>query len=68
VIGGLDSDGNLLNDVWKSIDGVRWIQTTTFKTKFSKRINHTSVSVNNEIYVIGGLGFDDKFLNDVWKS
>ena len=71
VIGGSGEAGGGSNDVWKSSDGgAAWTQVTTAaSTRFSKRRSHSSVVLNDAIYVIGG--FDSgivSLLNDVWKS
>jgi hypothetical protein len=63
--------GSLLNDVWKSADGVNWQKVLSDtasppSTQFSEREEHCSVVFNGAMWVIGGLG--GGYLNDVWKS
>ena len=72
VIGG-KGDYGLLNDVWKSTDGVKWTQVlprgsiyTSIPTQFSPRMNHATVVYNGAMWVIGG--YDGSARNDVWKS
>jgi len=66
VIGGLNSDGEFLNDVWKSYDGRFWLQVTT-DSQFTGRALHATVLLDNTIYIIGGYCSDGKRLNDVWS-
>ncbi|MBB3697073.1 hypothetical protein KMW28_21490 [Flammeovirga yaeyamensis] len=64
VIGG--TDGNRLNDVWKSSDGGKsWVEVTS-SAPFTERYTHSNVVLGNDIYVIGGAS--EGRLNDVWKS
>lgn len=61
------------NDVWRSTDGVNWVQVTA-NAPWAARQGHTSFVFNNRIWVVGGqkvgLGgpFSIAFLNDVWSS
>ena len=66
VIGG--SDGNKLNDIWASSDGLTWEEVTT-NAPFSERSFHTSVVFDDKIWVIGGWNGGSSFVtNDVWSS
>src|SRR5207247_2518077 len=53
-------------DVWSSSDGVTW-KLVTNNAQFIGRAGHTSVVLNNKIWVVGGL-HESQFLNDVWLS
>ena len=74
VMGGSGETGSRSNDVWKSSDGgATWIQVTTATSaRFSARRDHSSVVLNNAIYVIGGFDPTTSSIsnrrNDVWKS
>ncbi len=71
VIGGLDSSGNCLNDVWSSTDGKQWTQESTraFQTG---RAAFGTVVYNNAIWTIAGLINGDESkgtpTNEVWYS
>jgi len=69
VIGGVDSNGKYLNDVWYSSDGTDW-QEATPSAAFSPRTGHASVVLDDRMWVIGGAyrSSEDRFLNDVWFS
>ena len=75
VIGGLNPntasalERGVLNDVWKSSDGVAWSQVTTSTGgRFTKQSSHRSIFFSRDIYVIGGEDNDLAPLRDVWKS
>ncbi|MGI9548335.1 MAG: Kelch repeat-containing protein [Flavobacteriaceae bacterium] len=69
VIGGTNASntGLKFNDVWYSEDGISWIEAAK-DGGFAPRASHSSVALNNKIWVIagdaGGLGVP--FFNDVW--
>ena len=67
MLGGVDSDGIYRNDVWFSTDGANWQQATA-EAGWSARINHTSLSFANKMWVLGGT--EDYIIreNDVWFS
>jgi hypothetical protein len=67
VIGGQNSTGGYLNDVWNSSDGETWTQAAN--GPFTARIFHTSVVFDNKIWVIGGCTNSDTgtVVNDVWS-
>jgi len=67
VIGGMDEDTNIQNDVWYSSDGVTWTQATAAPA-FSARVGSYSVAYNNKMWMIGGTDESDNYLNDVWYS
>lgn len=71
IVGGLDSSGNCLNDVWSSADGKQWIQENSQAFQTGRAAFGTAV-YNNTIYTIAGLinGDEQKGTptNDVWYS
>lgn len=69
VIGGYNGRRNFFNDVWKSTDnGVTWIEVTRATIpKFPAREGHSSVVLNNTIYVIGGK-VGSAIVSTVWES
>jgi len=71
AIGGQDSNGNLLNDVWSSSDGVNWTQVTA-SASWSPRADHTVVVFNNKMWLMGGSTISGTWMsgkaNDVWYS
>ncbi|CAA0098918.1 Uncharacterised protein [BD1-7 clade bacterium] len=66
VIGGIDNNQALLNDVWSSTDGINWVERTSPEV-FSPRDNHQVVVFNSRLWVIGGRT-DMSEQNDVWFS
>jgi hypothetical protein len=77
VIGGAgSSSGNSIpmNDVWSSIDGSNWTQSTP-SAQFSPRYGYASVVFDNKMWIIGGEGGNNTnynsyyyYDNDVWYS
>ena len=66
IIGGRTS--KVENDVWYSIDGVKWIEATS-AAQFPPRTEYATVVFDNKMWVIGGIalgGIGRK--NDVWYS
>jgi hypothetical protein len=62
----------MLNDVWKSEDGINWVQIRE-KADFPPRANHSLLSFENKLWLIGGSTRpfshpDGKYLNDIWIS
>ena len=52
--GGQDGGGDLLNAVWRSVDGgASWVSVTVFAD--AGRYLHSMVSYNDKLYIIGGL-------------
>lgn len=54
IIGGLSSDGDQLNEIWKSNDAIHWEQLTITGDIFEPRTNHTVTIYNNRAFIIGG--------------
>ena len=54
------------NDVWNSIDGINWTQTTASAGWFG-RYYYTSLVYDNKMWVLGGTNGINN-LNDVWYS
>lgn len=65
LIGGINSGGSAMHDVWYSSDGANWIQATA-NAAFPIRYAHSSVVYGNQMWVIGGYG--GSYLQDVWSS
>ena len=71
------STSKFFNDVWRSIDGVKWEEMVA-SAPWSGRAGLSAVVYKNEIFVMGGSFNDDSaiiggqpirvYLNDVWKS
>jgi hypothetical protein len=70
VIGGANSwpgpSISYLNDLWYSDNGVNWTDATPL-TNYTSRSAHSSVVLNNKIWIIGGYD-GSNYLNDVWYS
>jgi hypothetical protein len=64
VMGGNDSGGDYLNDVWSSPDGTNWTQVTA-AAPWSPR-HATAVVFNGQMWVLGGAR-NGSGLNDVWS-
>ena len=62
ILGGLNRGGSL-NDVWWSIDGITWNQSTA-SAGFSQRYGHASVVFDNKMWVVAGSGRDDVWWSD----
>ncbi|NUM36764.1 MAG: hypothetical protein HUU50_19650 [Candidatus Brocadiae bacterium] len=67
IIGGDDTNGSYLNDVWSSSDGINWTQVTAHAS-WPARQQHTSVLFDDKIWIIGGSDGVTTRLNDVWYS
>jgi hypothetical protein len=60
VIGGLDTTGSVVNDVWNSTDGVTWTRILdNGEAEFPARSEHECVVFNDKIYLVGGQSMDD---------
>jgi hypothetical protein len=66
VIGGVDDQSNIKNDVWSSSDGIQW-DLITSNASFSPRASSGVSEFNHYLWIIGG-ATKDKLLNDVWSS
>ena len=59
-----------LNDVWKSVDGVTWVQVTT-SAAWGERKDHESFVFNNKLWIMGGQDMSlswPYYVNDIWSS
>ncbi len=73
-IGG--NDGEFLNDVWRSSDGVSWTRelastSTPLASQFEPRAGHSCVVFNGKIWLIGGYSETESgiaYYDDVWNS
>lgn len=66
IAGGYDGTDQL-NDVWESIDGVKWNKLCDGVNSFSKRDSLVLLVHDNCLYVIGGYDGSGYF-SDVWMS
>jgi PKD repeat protein/photosystem II stability/assembly factor-like uncharacterized protein len=69
LMGGRESTGAFLNDVWRSTDnGATWTRMIEH-TGWSPRFSLSSVALSDgSIIIMGGWDRSGVFLNDVWKS
>ncbi len=71
IVGGIDSAGNCLNDVWSSSDGKQWTQETSQAFQTGRAAFGTAV-YDNMVWTIAGLinGDEQKGTptNEVWYS
>lgn len=57
------------NKIWASSDGIQWKEISTNPPVWDKRIEHTTTTFNNRIWVLAGKSSSgDRFLNDAWNS
>lgn len=66
VIGGFNSSGNALNDVWYSTGGITWLPAPA-TAPFTARGDHASFVYDNYMWVVGGFN-GATYLNDAWYS
>jgi N-acetylneuraminic acid mutarotase len=68
VIGGYKTP-TFNNEIWKSSDGINWIQVTN-NAPFSKRSGHKIFEFNSKLWLIGGYDTNGSpmFKNDIWNS
>jgi hypothetical protein len=70
VIGG-PPERMLLNDVWKSKDGIEWVELTA-SAPWAPRAGADLVVKNGYLYLLGGefgfAGFPPPYFNDVWRT
>lgn len=65
MIGGFDDD-KIYNDVWKSQNGIDWININQ-STVFGQRMMHRMFVYDDQIYMYGGKG-KEGILNDCYRS
>ena len=65
MMGGVDTDGNELDDVWAAADGRIWAKMAN--ADWPVRSNHQAVVYQGRMYVLGGYDGTD-LLNDMWSS
>ena len=65
MMGGDDTDGNELDDVWAAADGKIWAKMAN--ADWPVRSNHQAVVYQGRMYVLGGYDGTD-LLNDMWSS
>ncbi len=75
TIGGVDLFGSIINNVFKSADGVTWEKVEPVGEIFSPRAYHSLAvmpdpnnNYKNTLWIFGGVGSVGQQLNDVWKS
>lgn len=66
IVGGIDSTGKYLTDVWSSPDGKAWTQVTAQAFE-NGRCAFGIVTYNDTAWIMGGL-VDGKPVNEVWYS
>lgn len=68
VMGGTNSSGLVLNDVWKSADGVNWVQVTG-SAPWAARTKAQAIVFNNVMYIMGGASSNTgAHYGDVWST
>jgi len=68
VMGGINSSGTALNDVWKSADGINWTLVTS-SAPWSARSKGQAIVLNNTLYLMGGAtGANGTHFGDVWST
>lgn len=68
VIGGRNSVGTVLNDVWFSTTGVTWTQALNTTPKFEGLAEHHVIAFNNRLWVIAGINDTAVANARVWSS
>jgi Kelch motif protein len=74
MIGGNRADAFDTNEVWRSYDGLTWMQVITQGPIFSPRDTHRVLVFNNRLWVLGGWDFfisdggTETLNNEVWSS
>jgi hypothetical protein len=69
VTGGINTNNELLDDMWKSTNGIVWEQIQITGTYWSPRSSHTLTYSNAKLYIIGGVKPDgSSFYSDIWIS
>lgn len=67
ILGGHETPGASVNDVWCSANGTDWKRVTP-AADWSPRTSHRSVAFNDRIWVIAGGLNEHSTYNDVWSS
>ncbi|UXX79967.1 hypothetical protein N7E81_02460 [Reichenbachiella carrageenanivorans] len=75
LIGG-ESNGNYLNDIYSSTDGISWfgkapgsaVRSESVVTVFSERTEHELVVFDDEMWLVGGYDDNGDYLDDIWSS
>jgi hypothetical protein len=68
VMGGTNSSGTALNDVWRSADGINWIQVTNL-APWAARAKGQLVVLGNTMYLMGGAASaTGTHYGDVWST
>jgi PKD repeat protein len=67
LMGGLDDNWNLLNDMWRSTDGGTTWTRVTGAAGWTERVGHTSVALPDGSIVIMGGNCGTTRLNDTWQ-
>lgn len=67
IMGGLDSAGHPMNDVWSSVDGVTWTKVTG-AAAWPARSAFACVGLGSSLWIFGGKDQNLQPLGDVWSS
>lgn len=68
VMGGINSSGTALSDVWRSADGVHWVQVTA-SAPWPARGKGEAIVFNNIMYIMGGAASNSgTHFGDVWST
>jgi hypothetical protein len=67
VVGG-DPQSGCLTDVWKSNDGINWVQTIDAIPDYVIRNNPNYAVLNDQLFIFGGEQCSGSPKNDVWTS
>lgn len=65
VVGGTNSAGSVLQDVWESSDGINWTEVSQINPP-PARYDFGFVYGNNISYIIGGTDLSTVYYDDVW--
>lgn len=66
VMGGADTNDQMLNTIWNSVDGVTWTEVQA-ENIWPARAGHACLAFQNKLWVMGGYT-NTGLLNDVWSS
>mmetsp|Transcript_47679 Transcript_47679/g.103693 ORF Transcript_47679/g.103693 Transcript_47679/m.103693 type:complete len:530 (-) Transcript_47679:73-1662(-) len=68
IVGGLNSNLDRCNDVWRSDEGKVW-HLVTASAPWAARYEHAAVTDSNStMYIMGGMSTHSERFNDVWRS